>query len=122
MDASRLIEWMGGLVSAKHHSPNSGVGERHTQIRKVMGRELQTTYECIEWQPPYRARFTVVEGPIQFEVEQIYETLEGATQFTMIVTGEPGGYFAVAAPLLVNQLKRDFEADFGRLKTILEGM
>lgn len=120
-DTSHLMEWQPSVLSA-YDEGEKGVGVRHHQTRKVIGRDLTSVFECVEYNPPHRVVMRVVSGPIPYDLTQTYETIPEGTKLTVVVEGEPNGFFAVAAPLVVNQIKHDFEADFARLKTILEAM
>ena len=48
------------------------------------------------------------------------ETEGGGTRLTEVAEGEPGGFFRLVGPLLEMAGRRQFRADLGNLKDLLE--
>ena len=44
----------------------------------------------------------------------------GGTRYTQVAEGEPGGFFRLVGPLLEMAGRRQFRADLGNLKDLLE--
>ena len=56
--------------------------------------------------------------PVQI-LREVEATPEG-TRVRALITGEAGGVFKLAAPLLDSFTKRQIEADYAKLKAVLE--
>jgi hypothetical protein len=62
----------------------------------------------------------VTSGPVPFRVEQSVEPADDGSRISVIMEGEPGGFFKLAEPLVQRAIKREMEANFATLKDILE--
>jgi uncharacterized membrane protein len=96
-------------------------GDRFTVIAKFLGRSSETPFEVSVHQPPRRYSAKSVGGP--FDQESTYtfeETAGGGTRLTCVVEVEPGGFYKLAGPLLEAAGKRQYRADLGTLKDLLE--
>ena len=62
----------------------------------------------------------MVEGPFPLEARYSLAPAENGTRLTLVVEGEPGGFFKLAEPLVVSMAKRSYEADLNNLKEMLE--
>ncbi|MBA3365211.1 MAG: hypothetical protein H0U03_05415 [Actinobacteria bacterium] len=91
-----------------------------TEVRKFLGRRLESGLEVTDYEPPERFGLRVVEGPVPFEVRHALLASNGGTTIEVSIEGDPGGFFKVAAPLVAMQAKRQLENDFGAMKTLLE--
>src|SRR5438093_11781811 len=59
-------EWQSSLISTKLETEGpTRVGSRATDTRKVPGRTRDVTYEITEHDPPRRAAFRGVSGPVR---------------------------------------------------------
>ena len=120
-DAASLAEWQGGVVEARKESEGPvGVGTRFSEVRKFLGRRLESTVEVTEHEPDRTFSLRVVSGPVPFEVRHTLEPTNGGTRIKLVGQGEPGGFFKLAEPLVARQAKRTFEHDFATLRDILE--
>jgi hypothetical protein len=63
----------------------------------------------------------VLTGPVPFQVEAVFEGIEGGTRMTTSIEGEPKGFFKIAEGMLAGQLEKSLKEDGNRLKQILEG-
>ena len=65
-ELERHGEWQSQIVSSKVETEGPvGVGTRVHEIRKVGGREQDTSYEITEHDPPRRSSFAGVVGPVR---------------------------------------------------------
>ncbi len=120
-DPDSLPEWQAGVLEARTQSQGPmGVGTRIIDVRKFLGRRIESTVEVTGYEPDRRFDLQVVSGPIQFRVSHILEPVNGTTRLTITAEGEPGGFFKVAEPLVARQAKRQFENDYSTLKDLLE--
>lgn len=96
-------------------------GDRFTAIAKFLGRSFETPFEVSVHQSPRRHSDKSVGGPFDQEYTYTFEeTAGGGTRLTYVVEGEPGGFFKLAGPLLEAAGRRQFRADLGTLKDLLE--
>lgn len=113
--------WQGGVVATKDEGPSNQVGSRYTEVRKFMGREMNTTLELTAFEPNARWAAKVVKGPVPYEATSLFEAVEEGTRLTTRVEGEPTGFFKVAEGMVRSQLEKSLEEDLQRLKALLEG-
>jgi hypothetical protein len=72
-------------------------------------------------EPNLRHSHRSTGGPLEQEYTSTFEeTAGGGTRVTQVVEGEPGGFFRLAGPLLERAVRRQFRADLGTLKDLLE--
>jgi uncharacterized protein YndB with AHSA1/START domain len=121
-DPSRLPEWQASVVSVQHSGPVT-VGSRAVVTRKVGPREMATTSEIAELEPPRRWVIRGVDGPVRGHVNGGIEPLEdGArSRVTIELNLEGHGFGKLLVPLVVSrQAQRELPANLQRLKEQLE--
>ena len=118
---ANLPEWQGGVLEARKESEGDvSVGTRFVEVRKFLGRQLESTLEVTEHERDRRFSLKVISGPVPFDVRHTLEPAGAGTRVHIEVEGDPGGFFRVAAPLVAMQGRRQLENDFGTMKTLLE--
>ena len=110
-DVSNLTEWQTGVKSA---AVRDG---RIEESRSLLGREIHTTLEIVEQEPPRLFALCAVEGPIRLSVRHELEPSDGGTRLKVTAEGDVPGFAAV---LLARGAEKQFRKDFERLKKILE--
>ncbi|HLC02846.1 MAG TPA: SRPBCC family protein [Anaerolineales bacterium] len=121
-DPAKNKAWQEGLVESKITTPGPiGVGTQITDVRKFLGRDMDSKLEVTAYEPNKRISLKTVSGPIKFEITQLYEPAEGGTKLTMIGEGEPGGLFKLAEGAVKKQFESQLQGDLGRLKKVMEG-
>ena len=119
-DPANTYEWSGDVVDHIHDG-DLVVGSTGRYVQKFMGREIDSNYELTAVNPPYEYCFQTTSGPIQFSGCQLYEEVDGGTQVTMEIEGEPGGFFKVAEGMVKKQLTSSLQDDLNTLKSVMEG-
>ena len=119
-DADRLPEWQSGAVEAQWQGEKAQ-GARIREVRKFLGRRMETELEVTEYESDRRFGLRAVSGPVPFSVTQVLEPRNGGTRLTFVGEGEPGGFFKLAEPVVARVAERQFRNDFETLKDILEG-
>ena len=114
-------KWQEGLDSITDVSPERGIGARYTEVRRFLGREMNTIIETVELEPNTKWAGKVVEGPVPYEVTVTYEAADGGTKMTTRVEAEPKGFFKVAQGAVQSQLAKSLEESGQNLKKLLEG-
>jgi hypothetical protein len=97
-------------------------GSRTRQVDRFLGRRIETEWEVLELHD-YLRRDRTLTGPFAMEVEWQLKPVGDATRFTMILASEAGsgGLFSkLADPVVMRIAKRDWEANLGTFKDVLE--
>jgi uncharacterized protein YndB with AHSA1/START domain len=118
-DAESLPEWQSGAVEARWEGEKAP-GAHVTEVRKFLGRRMESELEVTEYEPDRRFALKVLSGPVPFSVEHTLEPRDGGTRLTFVGEGEPGGFFKLAEPIVARTAERQFKGDFETLKDVLE--
>ena len=118
-DANRLPEWQSGAVEAQWQGER-GQGARIREVRRFLGRRMETELEVTEYEPDRRFALRAVSGPVPFSVTHVLEPRNGGTRVLFVGEGEPGGFFKVGEPVVARVAERQFRNDFETLKDVLE--
>ena len=120
-DISKGTEWQSELVEAQQTSSGPvGVGTTISEVRRILGRNLETSFTITEFVPDCRLEFKSTSGPIPMRAYYSLEESGGGAKVTMVVEAELTGVFKMTEPLVVNTAKRQMDADIAKLKDILE--
>ena len=119
----RHKEWQDQIVSARVESDGPiRVGTRVIETRRMPGGERDFSYEITEHDPPRRASFRGVAGPVRPHGTVTVEPAgEGRSRVTLELDLEGHGLLGkVLAPLALSQLRKLVPQDHQRLKERLE--
>jgi uncharacterized membrane protein len=119
-DPANTSKWQSGVQSVKYPEGQPAVGQQFSEVRKFMGREMETTLEITALEPNRRFGAKTLDGPVPYEVVVTFEAVEGGTKMTTVIEGEAGGFFKLAEGLVAKQLEKSLREDSERLKSILE--
>lgn len=112
--------WQPSLVEIRPHGRGKlRVGTEATEIRRFLGREVETTWTCVEHEPARRSAIETDDGPVPFRGTFVLEPGDNGTRFTWIVETR-GPAARLGGPLVARATKRELEANTRRLKAILE--
>jgi len=92
-DAEHLPDWDNSVLeSAPEGAQRTGPGARFRGASKILGRRFPWVTEYTEYDPPTRAVYRSVEGPLHFTITERFEAEDGgrATRFTWRVDADPG--------------------------------
>jgi uncharacterized membrane protein len=114
-------QWQGAIKEA-HVTPEGQpmVGTKVTQVVSFLGVKLEPTGEITALEPNRSFSFKGRSGPAMLEATYRFEAVGTGTRLSATVQVEPGGLFQLAGPLFASQFKKQNEADFQRLKDLLE--
>ena len=120
-DIRNSSQWDSGQVDIRQ-TPQSpvGVGTRITEVRKFLGRKMETTSEVVEYKPSMKYTRKGTGGPFPITGWLTFEPTAEGTKLTWIFKMQPGGFFALAEPLIARSLKRGLESNLGTAKDLLE--
>lgn len=123
-DARNNAKWQqGGGLQRLEQLPESpvGVGTRILETRSFMGKTFETTSEVTAYEPNHiYTRSAIDAGSIIRQGVMSFATDGDATRVTFEMQVKAGGLFAIAEPLLVASMKKEFESSLGQLKALLE--
>ena len=118
-DAESLPQWQSSAVEAQWEGEKTR-GARVKEVRKFLGRRMESELEVTEYEPDRRFALKVLSGPVPFSVEHTLEPRDSGTRLTFVGEGEPGGFFKFAEPIVARTAERQFKSDFETLKDVLE--
>jgi uncharacterized membrane protein len=115
------VRWQDGLLEI-HVTPDGpvGVGSQVVEVRKFMGRRIQSTGVITEYVPNQKAARKSLDGPADVQGYVACASVEGGTRVTQHMEMRSAGFFSVAEPLMAGGLRRTLEKNFGDLKDLLE--
>lgn len=121
-DVSNLTEWQAGVHSAEiEGGGGAAAGARVLESRTLLGKELTTTLEIVDFDPPRLFTLRALDGPALLTVRHELEPSGGGTELRVVVEGEVRHMPGFAAGLMMRGAERQFRRDFERLKRMLEG-
>jgi len=114
--------WQESLLEIRREAKGPlRVGSEVTEIRRFMGRKMETTWTCTEHEPCERSSIEEDEGLVPFKGTFELEALGGSTLFTWTVeTPGPRG-IKVPGAIVGRMVRRQLAVDSERLKELLEG-
>jgi uncharacterized membrane protein len=130
-DIAKGMEWQSELLEVQQTSDGPvGIGTNLREIRRLLGRNMETSFTITDFDPESKLGFKSTSGPIPMRAYYSLESVspegvnqEGsvdATRVNMTVEAELTGIFKMTEPLVVHSAKRQMDADIAKLKEILE--
>ena len=121
-DPTNAPHWYSNIDSVTWLTPPPiKVGSRMTFVARFLGRRLEYTYEVVDMVRGKRLVMRTAEGPFPMETTYTWQDQgSGTTRMTLRNRGEPNGFAAVAAPVMVAAMRRANTSDLARLKKLLE--
>jgi carbon monoxide dehydrogenase subunit G len=116
-----LPRWRAGTLELTRTSSEPlSVGSIFKGRFTFLGRPFDGNLEIILHESHRRYGTRLTEGPFPLEARYTLEPAGNGTDLTLVIEGEPGGFFKLAEPLVVSLAKRSYEADLNNLKEMLE--
>jgi uncharacterized membrane protein len=122
-DLARHGEWQSQIESVEVLTEGpTRVGTRAVDTRRTPGGRQRVTYEITEHDPPRKASFRGLDGPIRPRGTVTVEPLEGGarSRVTLELDLEGHGFGKLIAPLVRLDARRQVPKDQARLKERLE--
>ena len=112
--------WQLDILESRQTSPGPvGVGTQIAAVRQVMGRKVDETRQVTDYQPYQRFCIRTTSKP-EAEVINMLEQVPGGTKLSLVLDVNPPGFAKLAGPLFTNQLRKQTETNFNKLKEMLE--
>ena len=120
-DIDKRTQWQASLLEVSKTSEGPvGVGATGREVRHIMGRRMESSFEITEFEPDRKISFKSTSGPIAIQGRYTLEPELGATRLSIVVDGELDGTLKLVEPMVVQIVKQQLDADFGTLKLLLE--
>jgi Polyketide cyclase / dehydrase and lipid transport. len=122
-DLARHGEWQEQLISAQKLGDGpTQVGTKGTEKRRMGKREMVSTYEVTEHDPPRVFAFRGIDGPVRAVGRATIEPLAGgsSSRVTLALDFEGHGFGKLLVPLARSQSRKQVPKDQQRLKERLE--
>lgn len=120
-DQTKAPQWQSGLLEVRRTTNGPlGIGTKHTAVRKFMGRRLEATNEYVVFEPNKEITFKGTAGSSDFQHSYLTESTNEGTKLTSRMEMQSKGLFGLAEPLIASSLQREFVANLGDLKDLLE--
>jgi hypothetical protein len=96
------------------------VGSRAAFTAKFLGRELDYTYEFVEYVPGEKLVMRTAQGPFPMQTTYTWTDDDGGTRMNLGNSGSPTGFSRLAGLVMAPMIRRQTRRDLHRLKTVLE--
>jgi uncharacterized membrane protein len=96
------------------------VGTKIKAVGTFLGMKLEAAFEITALEPNRSYTYKGGAGPAVGETTYRFEPVGNGTRLSVTFHMEPGGLFKIAEPLLISQIKKQWDADGQRLKALLE--
>ena len=114
------LQWQPGLLETRITNDVQGVGKAWIDVVQVLGRRMEIPFQLTDWQPDRKLAFQSTGGPIPMQGSYAFAPNGAGVQVTFLLTGEPGGFFKLAEPVLMRLLQRQWDTNLANLKDVLE--
>lgn len=116
------LHWQTGLISTGSYSDDPvGVGSRFWEVRSVLGRRLETSFEVVGFEEPVMATIRCTSGPLPFVATyRLRGSPAGHCRLTVSGTVPDRVLPRMAGRLVAQAARRDIHRDLAQLKGFLE--
>jgi Polyketide cyclase / dehydrase and lipid transport len=121
MDPANDRRWIGALTDVRVISDGPvGPGTRVERVASFLGKRIEYVNEIVEYRPPERLTMRSVRAPFPMTLAYEFAPADGGTLARIRTEGDPGGFYAIAAPLLAAMVRRGVARDLATLRRVLE--
>ena len=121
IDFEKNPSWQQGMVSCTFTTPPPlAVGSQYQQVAQFMGRDVVSVFEVKKLIPNERVEFETIESTFPIQIVREVKEQGGSTVVHAIINGQPGGIIKLLSPFAKIMMRRSIEADYQRLKHLLE--
>jgi uncharacterized membrane protein len=114
------LQWQPGLLETRVTNDVNGPGRAWIDTIQFLGRRMETPFQLTDWQLNQKIAFQSMGGPIPMQGSYAFAPNGAGVQVTFLLTGEPGGFFKLAEPVLMKILQRQWQTNLANLKDVLE--
>ena len=121
VDQEKAPDWAVGVRDIRFITdPPLQLGTRCAWTQTFVGKDIDSVQEVVEFEPYKVLTFKAETGPFPMTYRYTFEPTATGTKLTMAVEGEPGGFFKLATPLLMNIAQRTMYHSLENLKDLVE--
>jgi uncharacterized protein YndB with AHSA1/START domain len=119
-DAKNLRAWQANLIENEQLTEGPiRVGTRFREVRRTGPRQSEIQAEMTAFEPNKLFSTKTILGP-QATVSYAFDAERSGTRITYQFTLQPSGFMRLMEHLIAGSIKKDADADFQKLKRILE--
>ena len=120
-DFANNPQWQNGMKSCTWTSdPPLRLGSTYDQEASFLGRSILSQFEVIAYEPGKMVKATSPAGTFPITFTRSVEPHGDGTRVKALIEGDASGVFKLAEPLMAPLVRRSIEADYARLKDLLE--
>lgn len=121
-DPTNAPRWYRRIASADWVTePPTRLGSQIRFVARFLGRQLDYTYEVVEWEPGEQVTMSTVDGPFPMRTSYSWRPVgERVTHMVLRNRGEPSGFGRIVAPFVAVAMRRAMRGDLAELKRLLE--
>ncbi|MBK8903621.1 MAG: SRPBCC family protein [Anaerolineaceae bacterium] len=116
-------KWQNGMkVCTWTSKPPLRLGSTYSQEASFLGRPIFSHFEVIAYEPGKMVKATSPAGTFPITFTRSVEPHGTGTRVKALIEGDSSGVFKLAEPLMAPMVRKSIEADYARLKELLERM
>ncbi|PHN06070.1 SRPBCC family protein [Flavilitoribacter nigricans] len=121
-DPDHATEWYQNITSVNWvTSKPLQLGSKLAFKAQFLGRQMEYTYEVVEYDPGSKLVMRTAEGPFPMETIYTWKAVEsGKTLMTLRNAGQPSGFSRLFKPVMEMMMRRANRKDLALIKQILE--
>ena len=120
-DFNSYKKWQAGVIESTVLSAGAmGVGTKYRFVSEFMGQKIESEGEVTAYESPSKYAWKSTKGPFPMQETTTLESSGGSTNVKTMVAAELGGFFKLAEGMVVGQAKKQFDADYQKLKAMME--
>ena len=121
-DPDNAPQWYENIDRSQRLTPGPvAVGSRVAFIARFLGKELNYTYEFVEYVPGEKLVMRTAQGPFPMQTTYTWADDDDGTRMTLGNSGSPSGFSRLAGLFMAPMIRRETRKDLQKLKSILEG-
>jgi uncharacterized membrane protein len=115
-------KWGSGILEVEITSAGvDGVGATARTRRQFPGKQVEFQWQVTAYEPNRLMVVNSTSGPLSMQVRYDFESVpDHKTRLRFTLKGKASGFFKLAESLVSRQAQKELEADFLRLKDLLE--
>jgi uncharacterized membrane protein len=115
-------KWGSGILEVEITSAGvDGVGATARTRRQFPGKQVEFQWQVTAYEPNRLMVVKSTSGPLSMQARYDFEPMpDHKTRLRFALQGKAGGFFKLAESLVSRQAQKELEADFLRLKDLLE--
>jgi hypothetical protein len=114
------LQWQSGLLETRITNDVTGPGRAWIDTLQFLSRRMEISFQLTDWQSDRKLAFQSTGGPIPMQGSYSFAPNGAGVQVTFLLTGDPGGFFKLAEPVLMRLLQQQWDTNLANRKDVLE--